>query len=448
MSRPARPTPKPTSAWTSAPPEPPPLRPRRLGSPLAEARKPDLFRDVVRAGELELGDTGPALTYRTAEGGPSTRAHTADRPRLVDAASGYIDSLLLTLPSDLDLCHPNVNHFRSLVESLGPGTTYVLLHNESAQQAVDDLRSDDITDDNWRSIVTPFDLDIWAQDPYAVMTLDGDDESSLLVEGVMFRETGMVVADEVMVGLGVQDGPLVRAGQSTLFFEGGNLLATPRHVLVGKEHLARNLYRPGLADQRQVCTAFSNLFAHGRENLIPLGTREVIEPEDWWGDPLTSWFQPIFHIDMHVTPTGAVAEDGREILLYGTPSAVEDRGRIPQDFRLQKAFCEVRCQLDPFFNIVDLPLLPVCGDAGQRGWESKRYYRSWNNVLLESFENGDGGIDRHVYVPVFDDPLDEVAQEIWGKAGFQVHPLSNMEDLAWAGGSAHCITKVLRRTGS
>jgi len=26
-----------------------------------------------------------------------------------------------------------------------------------------------------------------------------------------------------------------------------------------------------------------------------------------------------------------------------------------------------------------------------------------------------------------------------------VHRLSNMEDLAWAGGSAHCITKTLRR---
>ena len=128
----------------------------------------------------------------------------------------------------------------------------------------------------------------------------------------------------------------LRLGQAAgrYFTNGGHT----HRVLIGKDHLARNLGRPGLPDEKRVGERFERLLGAGREAVLPVGTEEIIAPGDRWGESLTGHFQPIFHLDMHVTPTGRVGASGKEILAFGTPSEAAKVVGLPPDFRLQPAF--------------------------------------------------------------------------------------------------------------
>lgn len=398
------------------------------------------------------------IVLRPAAGRAPVVEQEVAHPRLVDCAAGYIESLLVTVPTDLH--SGNEPHLEALISALGPETNYVLLHNRENAEAVARWQAaHGIPDARWLPVVTPFELDIWAQDPYVAMQTSGEDQDvSVLGEGVQFRSSGMIVADEVTAGLAELEGPPMRAFQSFLFFEGGNVLATPSRVLVGKDHLARNLGRPGLPNEQRVGEAFARLFGNGRQEILPVGLDRPIEAADRWGDALTGYFQPIFHLDMHVTPTGMVGNSGREVLLFGTPTAAADVAAPPPDFRLQPAFDKVEASLKRHFEVHRLPLLPVAGQAGAPNWPLERYYLTWNNVLIESWDNDEGGVARYVFMPVYGPgaeaaglnaevrhALDELAEQTWSDLGFEVRRLTSMEDLAYAGGAAHCISKTLRR---
>lgn len=439
--------------------DPPPRNPSPR-PPLSEkAREPGLFSAEIPCAPGLRSDAEAGVAFRASAVLPAAEEALPNTPRLVDSASGYIDTLLMTVPSELHA--GNEPHFEALFASLGPETTYVVLHNDWNLEKVSEWQATySVSDARWRSIVTPFVLEIWAQDPYVAMQVarESGDEMSLLGEGVQFRETGMVVADEVVAGLAELGGPQVRALQSFLFFEGGNILASRSRVLIGKDHLARNLGRPGLPDEDRVSERFERLFGAGRDALLPVGTKETLKPSHRWGDSLTGQFQPIFHLDMHVTPTGVMGRSGREILLYGTPSEAARVVELPSGFQLQPAFDELEELLSRRFEVHRLPLLPVFGNAGVPNWAPQHYYLTWNNVLIESYENNQGGVSRNVFTPVYGPGtgargaaaearhvLEEAAAETWADLGFEVRRLSNMEDLAYAGGAAHCITKVLRR---
>ena len=116
------------------------------------------------------------------------------------------------------------------------------------------------------------------------------------------------------------------------------------------------------------------------------------------------------------------------------------------------------------FEVELLPLLPL--RSAFNGWEEHDYALTWNNVVLESYRGESGTDARTVLLPTYADPedaepesrlqdeygpairreLDTAAAELWEKLQFLVHRIEQTEDLAYGGGSLHCITKVLQRS--
>jgi hypothetical protein len=196
----------------------------------------------------------------------------------------------------------------------------------------------------------------------------------------------------------------------------------------------------------------------GRKELIPHKHRQYL------GGGL---FQPVFHIDMYVTPTNVNGKDGKQIVFVGSPKlAREVLEQKSQDNDLDEYFDETAEQLSEYFEVRRMPLLPRQYKLKEMDLP-RHYYLSYNNALVETFEK-DGGTIRNVYLPTYEknvEPfiqdkyllqyygneadyrkLDAAAKQIWESLGFKVHQMDGLEDLAMSWGSVHCIVKAIRRS--
>ncbi len=374
---------------------------------------------------------------------------------LVPSAHGRIEELLLTVPSydepEVTVSWLDARHFHALLSKLGPDRQYtVVCHSNQIDDVRGWISKVGIPEENLTLVISTFDTSIWAQDAYIAMS--PQDGNTILCEGVIFtRQEDMSIADDIAAQ--TQNSVL----QSRLFFEGGNILGTPDVALIGKDYIWWNTGRVGLETCQLVEQAFEELIGTpvlsvGREKRLDDTARQV----------LSGIFQPIFHIDMYVTPTGVTSGSGKEVVLVGRPSlARKELNEEPQPYDYDEYFEEVSKQLSEHFSIIELPLLPVYGNLGLEGWEMKHYHLTWNNVVIENYVDDTGVRRRFVFMPTYADPdrgydvdtgararLDDLAAKIWKEmVGFEVLRLDGMEDLAWAQGAVHCMTKTLRRRG-
>ncbi|MEE8526924.1 MAG: hypothetical protein V3T72_23565 [Thermoanaerobaculia bacterium] len=379
---------------------------------------------------------------------------------LVPAAHGRIDEILLTVPpftDDNGEPYPDwpvdfyyERHLRRLIELLGPGRTFTIVcHHYQRDRVREWIDEAGISRDDLQLALSVFDYSIWAQDAYVALTAPF--QGPMLAEGVLFpRYDDMSVADDVAAQTPTS------ALQSYLYFQGGNILGSPTAHLIGADYVWRNTGRAGLETEAKVLDRFSRLFggdaiALGRHDPIPVAHRR---------QGLSGIFQPIFHIDMYVTPTGVTGSSGKEIALVGRPSkAREILGQGPGPFDFDEYFQETAEQLEAAFEVRSLPLLPEYGDLGGRA-RPAYYHLTWNNAVLENHTDDADTLHRVVYMPTFaedaDDhgtdgavrqTLDDAAAGIWQETGFEVRRMDGLEDLAYGAGSIHCITKTLRRSG-
>lgn len=379
---------------------------------------------------------------------------------IVPASHGRIEDLLLTVPSFNDqlgqvvLSPRHERHYKALIAGLGNNRTYtVVCHPGTAQQIRGWFTG--LTNVTVNIVFSPrFNYSIWGQDAYVAM-LD-DQGAKILAEGVCFpRYDDMTIADDVAAQA------KVAVLQSYLYFQGGNVLGGPTKTLIGADYIWRNTTRADLETETKVLDSFKKLF---KTDVVVLGGSRSGD-YNWYERGVLSGygFQPIFHLDMYVTPTGVTGQSGKEVVLLGRPKkAHEITGKWAEisdynDSRFDRFFDETEQQLAQYFEVQHLPLLLTYGDLEGNVRRKDFYNLSFNNVVIENYK--DGGTDKRNVVlttyaedstlfgtdPVIRRDLEQAAETIWSNLGFTVHKMDGMEELAYGLGSVHCITKALKR---
>ena len=237
--------------------------------------------------------------------------------KIVSEHDGLIDTLLISIPRDSRPIDPlDARHYAALFQGLGMWVKYVVVCDPQQQKSIARIAANaGLPAENLTYALSPrFNYSIWAQDAYVAMNDAAG--TMILCEGVSFpRYEDMTIADDVAAQSNVS------VLQSYLYFQGGNVLGTGTTTLIGMDYIERNTRRFSLPDVAAVKNSFAKLF--GTE-IIALGGRKSGEYA-WYQDGRLSGygFQPIFHIDMYVTPTGVKGESGKEIVFLGRPEAAK-----------------------------------------------------------------------------------------------------------------------------
>ena len=350
----------------------------------------------------------------------------------------------------------DARHLTTLMSLMDSHTRFTLLCHQNQITTIEQWLSElGITTDRAAICLSVFEYSIWAQDAY-VNLVDASGET-VLCEGVNFpRYDDMSIADDVAAQSDC------RALQSYIYFQGyfqgGNVLAARDFALIGTDYVKKNLGRAFLETESKVLDRMSQLFGMpvisvGRSTPIPRAHRANADGSVVY---LSGLYQPVFHIDMYVTPTGVFGASGKEICLVGRPSKARSILNEPAgQYDFDTYFEEAELQLSQHFETVQLPLYPT--KAVVRG-KDRHYHLTYNNAVLENYVDPNGTQRRVVYMPTFagdaDDygfprapreALDTEAEGIWRSIGFEVRRMDGLEDLAVGWGSVHCITKELRR---
>ena len=271
-------------------------------------------------------------------------------------------------------------------------------------------------------------MTMWARDGAILMqTAEG---AEVLMLPRSFRGDGQVDSKlnrRVLQGTGAAPARLQQAlpdlmvRRSSLSFEGGDVIASQRAVLLGGQSLAANMIELRLS-REAVLEQFVQLMG------VPV---IAIEP------------QPEFHLDLGFTfldeDTIAVADPGLSMGLVANRPDLAPLVQATRDKQLSEKYDRAARRLAELgYRICRLPNL--CG----LGLTTP--YLTYNNVLLENYL--DQGLPvKKVYLPVYDVPeLDEVARETFRKHGFQVvdMPSARLSTKLW--GAIRCATGDLRVT--
>ncbi|TCU33137.1 hypothetical protein [Rhizobium azibense] len=377
--------------------------------------------------------------------------------KTVSSCEGRIANILITVPSTDrgTISARNERHYRRLISLMGGNRTYTILCRPSHIATIRTWFAS-IADVQVDFAYSPcFDYSIWAQDAY--VALSGGAGQSLLIEGVCFpRYDDMTIADDLSAQTAIS---LI---QSYLYFQGGNVLTSSDQVLIGLDYVWKNITRFGLATQQDVEREFEAVF--GR-SVLSLGSDMSSDTYTYelFRQGIFSGYgnQPLFHIDMFVTPTGIRGDSGKEIVLMGRPSATQEvLGRYCEvsgvdGGRIDRYFEPTEQLLSAHYEVRHLPICLTQGDLG--GHAAQDYYwLTFNNVIHE--EHGSG--DRRVYMTTYSEDadffgtdralrqdLEDAAASVYESLGFTVLRMDGLEELAYGLGSVHCITKELYRIG-
>ncbi|MCE3259882.1 MAG: pPPM1a, partial [Bacteroidetes bacterium] len=360
--------------------------------------------------------------------------------------------------------HPDTNihpmderHFKTLIKLLFKADENrhftLLCHVTQVDKVKKWFEEMKIPEEKFSICLSVWKYSIWAQDAY--VALNDQKGNPVLCEGVHFpRVDDPTVADDIAAQTDKS------SLQSYLYFQGGNIIDAGDYVLVGKDYIIDNLGRAYLETEEKIIKSFEALFG---KSVISLGREEFIDEEHrkHLGGGI---FQPIFHIDMYVTPTGKRSDSGKPIIFVASPrlarQILEEEPGL-NDF--DEYFDETAQQLSAYYEVKRLPILPTfyCYNKGGDAVPNN-YYLSYNNAIIENY-----GTTSNVYLPTYSQDVDEytkdtdtlkydgttekrqklddAAKEIWENLGYTVYQMDGLEDLALGWGSVHCITKTLVR---
>lgn len=413
----------------------------------------------AKAKKLEpLVDLERVLSSRRLPGGFSNRMLSHEVARSIDARivsehEGLIETLLISVPRGEPNLHPvYARHYDALFKGLGSWVNYVVLCDPDNKDEVLQIAGKaDVQPGRLTFAFSPqFEYTIWAQDAY--VALNDTAGGKILLEGVSFsREEDMTIADDVAAQTEIS------LLQSYLYFQGGNILGGGDITLIGMDYVQRNVSRYELETEERVIEAYS---ASLGTEILPLGG-ELFAHYEWYREGILSGdgFQPIFHIDMYVTPTGVKGASGKEIVFLGRPEAAKKVvGRysdIPElnNGAYNDLFDRTEEILAKRFEVQYLPLWITKSRLGQPNLKERYYNLTFNNGIVQS-----GSDMKRVLLPTYSgdaesfgtdkalrQALEKQAADAWRAIGYDVHLMDGIEDLAYGSGAVHCITKVLSR---
>jgi hypothetical protein len=211
--------------------------------------------------------------------------------------------------------------------------------------------------------------------------------------------------------------PSVRADRSSLYFDGGDLLADEKFVFVTPAVLRRNLQHT-VADRQELIDRLQNDLHrpvilmddapdhHAGMYMMAIGTGRMLV-----GDP--SLAAPLLDA---TDPTLTAMTGGPDF----TPQA-------------QKRFDAVaKLATDHSCQVTRIPIIP-----GQNG----KQYLTYVNVIMDIRDGRS-----IVFMPTYRDQpkLNAAAQGVWESLGYQVYPI-DCTTLWPQGGTLHCLVNVLER---
>jgi hypothetical protein len=264
-------------------------------------------------------------------------------------------------------------------------------------------------------------MTMWARD--GALLLRTEEQQSVLMLPRSFRGDGQVDAKLnrlVIQGSGAAPARLQSAlpnllvRRSHLSFEGGDVIASRKAVLLGAETVARNI-RDLKLTREGVVEEFEKLLG------LPV---IVIDP------------QPEFHIDLGFTflddDTIAVADPGQTMGRVAELAELQTMVTATRDKQLAEKYDRAAAKLEHLgYRIVRLPNLAGLGLITP--------YFTYNNVLLENYDQV-----KRVYMPTYGvEVLDEAARAVFRGHGFQVldMPSARLSTKLW--GAIRCASGEL-----
>ncbi|MEM9358825.1 MAG: hypothetical protein AAGB04_21800, partial [Pseudomonadota bacterium] len=262
----------------------------------------------------------------------------------------------------------------------------------------------------------------------------------------------------------------ILGSSAPLYFQGGNILIGDDFFLVGSDYPRRTLdyvgkqILPGEGETSEelVRRLYKEFLDHkraihyvGTATTVPTEESVSIDVEgETWSEiryygNAEGTKQPIFHIDMFITPAGR-SESGDFQLLVGDPAAAARLIDMPlPDHAMQSSFDEIAEDLLGLgFEVIRNPLPLIYMDdpfRRTRLW----YFATSNNALVQ---NGPETESR-VWLPEYGfgnwqvlSKTDEANAQIWRRLGYDVSKMGDFHLFAERRGSLHCITKFLQRS--
>ena len=423
---------------------------------------------------------------RVSEHGQTMRP---DALTLVSGTEGSLDSILLVLPSLLLEADQYLSALSSLLEKISDTPEILIcthftpcaaippaLQNLLTVSGIDQARVTFV--DLGELIAAPFaqDICIAAQSETAF--------SKLLEPSRFIREGDAEICDAIDENSGHV------ATTQLLEFQGGNCLVSGEKILLGFDHwdLTKQLNEEICLSSADV-DVFSQFerYLDSSRDIIRLGGDRVQLPPVHFIQRETEFltyfeahylpialignYQPLFHIDMFVTPLGNV-EDLLTILVADPVETPRSGGiNLLKDLPFSHVVDQLESQR---FNVIRNPITTAIAGKGRDvkvgnllvsktddfkyigeqayswGISSEtfvalrpHYIQSWNNVLVERSPDGE-----RVIMPTYNSSLDEQNRRIFESQKFTVDLLSDFSAFARLRGAAHCLVRDLKRGAS
>jgi hypothetical protein len=425
-----------------------------------------------------------------------------EHPELISTYKGTIEKLLFAFPK-FALAEPeSVAAYKSVISALRVGTKFVIVHHPDGKSVIKNWFTSaghDLANVTFVELPDYVMFTDWAEDAY-VSLIDSGSGIHYLMEPWEFKRAG-----DALIADAIEENTDTVASQAPLIFQGGNCLVTDMHWLLGKDYFADSIEtvqgpRPpvSIPEGEDVSNFVKRLFkdyVDERRELIVVGTDKPIpiaamrgtEQQGAYFLDLPSGgagtFQPIFHIDMFLTPFSPDT-NGRPRFLVGDPTLADQILGTSSPFSLPDIYDKIAVDLMAAgFAVTRNPLvhraatgrsftikqlseiaakpgnedlvaaikeLRVAGATASDEVTIREWHHiTWNNCLVEaSATEGD-----HVYLPTFGhganvdlEAIDSHMKHLWEGFGFTTHMLGDFNSFAERQGVVHCIKKYLRRS--
>lgn len=290
----------------------------------------------------------------------------------------------------------------------------------------------------------------WAQDPFIVLTQQ--EPAPLLLTPLPFTDFS-----DYFAALELSAVTNMEVKLTPFDFNGGNFLNTGGLLLIGADDLASSMYsffgftNPNLIPQMRNMLELS----FPDEKIEFVGDTLFHSNTEAQGEYLSGTYQPVYHLDLFLTPGGVTQQNGTDSLLWFVGDvAVYNPDSLAYD---TTSVNDIKAQIDAIAaslakvevkgvptKVVRIPLPMYINEATG---SVKGAYLSLNNCIVERLSGTSG----NVYLPLYPNTLPakfwEEAAEIFEGQGFAVKEVHGYftQSALYEGASLHCATKVLKR---